>query len=134
MRDFKKCDITFLLRKIDLEMLPHLKIYISLRLMVLCFIESFFTEKIHVIHFLWFERTCSRNASTANNCCNYKFSLINLFSSKVLFWNYYENIYVVFSIAETADSLQDEVTLVPDHPWSNHTIRKVWILTFNSII
>ena len=26
MRDFKKCDITYLLRKIDLEMLPHLKI------------------------------------------------------------------------------------------------------------
>ena len=25
MRDFKKCDITYLLRKIDLEMLPHLK-------------------------------------------------------------------------------------------------------------
>ena len=26
MQDFKKCDITYLLRKIDLEMLPHLKI------------------------------------------------------------------------------------------------------------
>ena len=26
MRDFKKCDITYLLRKIDQEMLSHLKI------------------------------------------------------------------------------------------------------------
>ena len=28
---------------------------------VLCVIESFFTEKIHVIHFSWFKSECSRN-------------------------------------------------------------------------
>ena len=29
MRDFKKCDVTYLLRKLNLEMLPHLKIQLG---------------------------------------------------------------------------------------------------------